>query len=121
MQVNAVRTSMDVSGQQFWVYDQKEPYFKIFVIAAALSRPFSRLLTESKQEEFIQRAQMLIRLEKYGDAVSIGKNWALSFDNFLTSVHLPPIRYLCASLWYPTHWKAWSTTTPTTGFSSVAV
>lgn len=71
MQVNAVRTLMYVSGQQIWVYDQKEADFKIFVIAIALSRPFSRLLTESKQEEFIQRAQMLIRLEKYGNAVSI--------------------------------------------------
>uniref|UniRef100_H3CRR9 GPI ethanolamine phosphate transferase 1 n=1 Tax=Tetraodon nigroviridis TaxID=99883 RepID=H3CRR9_TETNG len=30
-----------------------------------------QLLTESKQEEFIQRAQMLIRLEKFGDAISL--------------------------------------------------
>lgn len=34
---------------------------------------FFRLLTESKQEEFIERAKMLIRLQKYVDAVSILK------------------------------------------------
>lgn len=73
MQVNAVHTSMYVSGQQIWVYDQKEADFKIFVIAIPLCKTFFRLLTESKQEEFIQRAQMLIRLEKFDDAVSILK------------------------------------------------
>lgn len=49
----------------------KKRQIKIFVIAIGLTKPFFRLLTESKQEEFIQRAQMLIRLEKYADAVSI--------------------------------------------------
>lgn len=40
---------------------------------------FPRLLTESKQEEFIQRAKILIRLEKYGDAVSVHKGTSMQF------------------------------------------
>lgn len=71
MRVDTVRTSVYVPGQQMWVYDQKEKDLAIFVHTVALSKFFFRLLTESKQEEFIQRAQMMIRLEKFADAVSI--------------------------------------------------
>lgn len=40
----------------------------------------SRLLTESKQEEFIERAKMLIRLQKYVEAVSILKTTRSRLD-----------------------------------------
>lgn len=42
--------------------------------AVALFLPFPRLLTESKQAEFTQKARILIQLEKYDDAVSIRQN-----------------------------------------------
>lgn len=40
---------------------------------------FPRLLTESKQAEFIRKARILIQLEKYEDAVSIWKTIIFSF------------------------------------------
>lgn len=40
-----------------------------------------RLLTESKQAEFTQKARILIQLEKYEDAVSIGGGGSVAFKS----------------------------------------
>lgn len=71
MQVNAVYISTSVSGNRtrFGFMIKKRQISLMFW----LNFFFSRLLTESKQEEFIERAKMLIRLQKYVDAVSILK------------------------------------------------
>lgn len=45
-------------------------HFICFAPSCTLFLP--RLLTESKQAEFTQKARILIQLEKYEDAVSIG-------------------------------------------------
>lgn len=66
----------------------------------------SRLLTESKQEEFIERAKMLIRLQKYVDAVSILKMTknqldCLELNHLLKLVRLSFVSHqvsLCQSL-----------------------
>lgn len=42
----------------------------LYLLLLCLNLSF-RLLTESKQEEFIQRAQMLIQSKKFGEAVSL--------------------------------------------------
>lgn len=42
-----------------------------------------RLLTESKQAEFIHKARILIQLEKYEDAVSIRENTVLPYTVFI--------------------------------------
>lgn len=65
-----------------------------------------RLLTESKQEEFIERAKMLIRLQKYVDAVSILKTTksqldCLDLNHLLKLVRLSFVSHqvsLCQSL-----------------------
>lgn len=66
----------------------------------------SRLLTESKQEEFIERAKMLIRLQKNVDAVSILKTTksrldCLDLNHLLKLVRLSFVSHqvsLCQSL-----------------------
>lgn len=66
----------------------------------------SRLLTESKQEEFIERVKMLIRLQKYVDAVSIlktTKSWndCLELNHLLKLVRFSFVSHqvsLCQSL-----------------------
>lgn len=45
-------------------------HFICFAPSCTLFLP--RLLTESKQAEFTQKARILIQLEKYEDAVSMG-------------------------------------------------
>lgn len=49
---------------------------------------FSRVLTESKQAEFIHKAKILIQLEKYDDAVSIWIKDRLQLIGHLTVVQV---------------------------------
>lgn len=52
-------------------------HFICFAPSCTLFLP--RLLTESKQAEFTQKARILIQLEKYEDAVSMGGGlWLLN-------------------------------------------
>lgn len=65
-------------------------HFICFAPSCTLFLP--RLLTESKQAEFTQKARILIQLEKYEDAVSIGGGGSVAFkSNHTFTIRAKPI------------------------------
>lgn len=63
--------------------------FHMLIFIASLFS-LHRLLTESKQAEFIHKARILIQLEKYEDAVSIKETTVLPYTAvILLSVQAP--------------------------------
>lgn len=64
-------------------------HFICFAPSCTLFLP--RLLTESKQAEFTQKARILIQLEKYEDAVSMGGGSVAFKSNHTFTIRAKPI------------------------------
>lgn len=67
-------------------------HFICFAPSCTLFLP--RLLTESKQAEFTQKARILIQLEKYEDAVSMGGSVAFKSNHTFTIRAKPISRFI---------------------------